>query len=175
VSGKSGQGRARNARSGNRRAQVAGTVGGVVFDDPVVVLDAQAMSLLAEPDSHRGKRELIAVLRAYEEAGYVAAISVVTIAEERRAGQAGQRLTWWQSQLPKVPVSEALAAEAGTLLDEADLDGHENVVDSIVVATAAFTTTERARVLSSDGNHIPALCTAATDRRGGRAVEFRRL
>jgi hypothetical protein len=139
------------------------------------VLDAQAMSLLAEPDSHSGKRELIAVLSAFEKAGYIAAISVVTIAEERRTGQAGQRLAWWRSQLPQVPVSKALAAEAGALLDVADLDGHENVVDSIVVATAALTTTERARVLSSDGNHIPALCTAATERRGGRAVELRRV
>lgn len=170
MSSKSGQGSARS-----RRARLAGSVTGDVFDDPLVVLDAQAMSLLAEPDSHSGKRELIAVLRAYEQAGYLAAMSVVTIAEERRAGQAGQRLAWWQSQLPKIPVSEALAAEAGALLDETELDGHQNVVDSIVVATAAWTTTEQARVLSSDGNHIPALCSAATDRRGGRAVEFRRV
>lgn len=175
MTGKGQQGKARGSRSGVRSGRASDAGGRVVFDGPVVVLDAQAMSLLAEPDSHHGKRELIAVLRAYENAGYVATMSAVTLAEERRAGQAGRRLAWWWSQLPKVPVSEQLAAEAGCLLDQARLDGHENVVDAIVVATAAMTTTEQARVLSSDGSHIPSLCSAASERRQGSAVEFRRL
>jgi hypothetical protein len=145
------------------------------FDSPVVVLDAQAVSLLAEPDGNPDRRVLAALLKAYEQAGYVAAISVVTITEERRRGAAASRLAWWRSQLVKVPVDEALADLAGLLLDDCGLTGHENVVDALVVATAASVTTDQARVLSSDGSHIPALCKAATDQRRGRAVEFKKI
>lgn len=132
------------------------------------------MSLLAEATHHHGKRRLLALLKAYEQAGYVAVISVLTIAEERRSGEAGQRLAWWRSQLVRVPVSEQIAVEAGALLDDVGLSGHRSVVDAVVVATAA-SSPEQARVLSSDESHIPALAKAATDRRGGVPVEFRKL
>lgn len=141
---------------------------------PAVVLDAQGMSLLAETDHHPRKREVIAALKAYEQAGYVAGISVLTIAEERREGEAAKRLAWWRSQLVRVPVSERIAAEAGALLDQTGLSGHRPVVDAIVVATAA-SAPEQARVLSSDESHIPLLAKAATDRRRGVPVEFRKV
>jgi hypothetical protein len=144
------------------------------FTGPAVVLDAQGMSLLAEAVHHRGQRRLLALLKAYEQAGYVAGISVLTIAEERRGGEAGKRLAWWRSQLVRVPVSEQIAAEAGTLLDHTGLSGHRSVVDAVVVATAAACP-EQARVLSSDESHIPALAKAATDRRRGVPVEFRKV
>jgi hypothetical protein len=144
------------------------------FTGPAVVLDARGMSLLAEPGNHSGRRRLLALLKAYEQAGYVAGISVLTIAEERRAGEAGKRLAWWRSQLVRVPVSEHIAAEAGALLDHTCLAGHRSVVDAVVVATAA-TCPEQARVLSSDQSHIPALAKAATDRRRGVPVEFRKI
>lgn len=144
------------------------------FTGPAVILDAQGMSLLAEAAHHRGQRRLLALLKAYEQAGYVAGISVLTIAEERRTGAAGRRLAWWRSQLVKVPVSEQVAVEAGALLDHAGLSGHRSVVDAVVVATAA-TSPEQARVLSSDETHIPALAKAATDRRRGVPVEFRKI
>lgn len=144
------------------------------FTGPAVVLDAQGMSLLAEATHHPGKRRLLALLKAYEQAGYVAGISVLTLAEERRTGEAGKRLAWWRSQLVRVPVSEQIAMEAGTLLDHTDLSGHRSVVDAIVVATAA-TSPEQARVLSSDESHVPALAKAATERRRGVPVEFRRI
>jgi hypothetical protein len=141
---------------------------------PVVVLDAQGISLLAEAQHHPGRRRLLALLKAYEQAGYVAAISVLTIAEERRTGAAGKRLAWWRSQLVRVPVSEHVATEAEALLDETGLTGHRSVVDAVVVATAA-SSPEQARVLSSDESHIPALAQAATDRRRGVPVEFRKI
>jgi hypothetical protein len=144
------------------------------FTGPAVVLAAQGMSLLAEPEHHPRQRELIAALKAYEQAGYIAGISVLTIAEERRTGAAAKRLTWWRSQLVKVPVSEHIAAEAGALLDATSLAGHRSVVDAVVVATAA-SAPEQARVISSDESHIPALAKAATDRRRGIPVEFRKV
>ena len=144
------------------------------FTGPAIVLDAQGMSLLAEPDHHPHKRELVTALKAYEQAGYVAGISVLTIAEERRTGEAAKRLAWWRSQLVKVPVSEYIATEAGALLDAAGLSGHRSVVDAIVVATAA-SAPEQARVISSDESHIPVLAKAATDRRRGIPVEFKKV
>jgi hypothetical protein len=159
----------------NRRLRGAPAPSAVTFfTGPVVVLDAQGMSLLAEDPHHSGQRRLLALLKAYEQAGYVAGISVLTIAEERRTGEAGRRLAWWRSQLVKVPVSEQIAAEAGALLDDTGLSGHRSVVDAIVVATAA-SSPEQARVLSSDESHIPALAKAATDRRRGIPVEFRKI
>jgi hypothetical protein len=143
------------------------------FAGPVVVLDAQGLSLLAEVPHHPGQRKLATLLKAYEQAGYIAGISVVTMAEERRSGAAGHRLAWWRSQLVKVPVSEEIATEAGALLDDTGLAGHRSVVDAIVVATAA-SSPEQARILSSDASHIPALARAATIRRGV-PVEFRKV
>lgn len=144
------------------------------FTGAAVVLDSQGMSLLAEPGHHPGKRELVAALKAYEQAGYVAGISVLTIAEERRTGEAAKRLSWWRSQLAKVPATEQIAAEAGELLDATGLSGHRNVVDAIVVATAA-SAPEQARVISSDASHIPTLAKAATARRRGLPVEFKKV
>ena len=144
------------------------------FTGPAVVLDAQAVSLLAEAANDPGRRRLLALLKAYEQAGYVAGISVLTIAEERRTSEPGKRLAWWRSQLVRVPVSEQIALEAGTLLEHTGLSGHRSVVDAVVVATAAICP-EQARVLSSDESHIPALAKAATDRRHGVPVEFRKI
>lgn len=143
------------------------------LDGPAVVLDTQGFSLLGEEDHHPGKRRLLALLKAYEQAGYVAGISVVTVAEQRRTGVAGQRLTWWRSQLTRVPVSEKIADSARELLDDTGLDGHRSVVDAMVVATAA-TSPDQARVISSDGAHIPKLCAAATSRRR-MPVEFKKV
>jgi predicted nucleic acid-binding protein len=132
------------------------------------------MSLLAEPPHHPGQRRLLALLKAYEQAGYVAGISMLTIAEERRTGDAANRLAWWRSQLVRVPVSEQIAAEADTLLDRTGLSGHRSVVDAVVVATAA-SSPEQARVLSSDESNILALAKAATERRRGVPVAFKKI
>lgn len=104
------------------------------FTGPAVVLDSRGISLLAEV-AHPGQRRLLALLKAYEQAGYVAGISVLTVAEEWRSGEAGKRLAWWWSQLVRVPVSEQVAVEAGVLLDDTGLAGHRPVVDAVVVAS----------------------------------------
>jgi hypothetical protein len=158
-----------------RRRQAVPDAGAVDhFTGPAVVLDAQGVSLLAEAVHHPGQRRLLALLKAYEQAGYVAGISVLTIAEERRGGEAGKRLAWWRSQLVRVPVSEQVAVEAGALLDHTGLPGHRSVAGAVVVAAAA-TCPEQARVLSGDESRIPALAKAATDRRHGVPVEFRKV
>lgn len=141
----------------------------------VVALDAQAFSLLGEADFHSGKRRMMTALKIFNERGYDTAVSVVTLAEQRRTGEAGQRLAWWRSQIDRrIPVSEEIAEEAAQLREGSSLDGHENVIDALVVATAAIITTDRAVILSSDETHIPKLCAEAT-RRGRRPVEFRKI
>jgi hypothetical protein len=165
-----------HSRTHGARAVVkaAGTESAVQsLDGPAVVLDAQGLSLLGEEDHHPGKRRLLTLLKAYEQAGYVAGISVVTLAEQGCTGAAGQRLDWWCTQLTRVPVSEMIAADARALLDETGLDGHRSVVDALVVATAA-TSPDQARVISSDGSHMPKLCAAATGRRRV-PVEFKKV
>jgi hypothetical protein len=61
-------------------------------------------------------------------------------------------------------VTEAVADLAGLLLEDAGLDGHECVVDALVVASAAAGSGP-ARVTSCDGSHIPKLVDAAKFRR----------
>jgi predicted nucleic acid-binding protein len=121
-----------------------------------LVLDAQPLSLLAEKDART--TVLIEVARRD---GYAPAISAATLAEVRRHGQAGQRLAWVRSRLTIVPVTEAVADKAAELLEAAGLDGHECVVDALVVATAALSSGP-AKVASSDGSHLPKLCAAAS-------------
>ncbi|MFS2294210.1 MAG: hypothetical protein FWJ90_16210 [Actinomadura sp.] len=91
---------------------------------------------------------------------FVPVISAVTIAEQRRNGRAGRRLAWLRSRLTIIPVTEEIADVAAALLDSTGLSGHECVVDALVVATAASATA--AKVVSSDGSHIPALCKEAS-------------
>jgi hypothetical protein len=126
---------------------------------PAFVLDAQGLSLLADDDRRMAVRLELAV-----RAEYVPAISAVTIAEQRRDGKAGKRLAWLRSRLTVIPVTEDIADAAAALLDSTGLSGHDCVVDALVVATAAGATGP-AKVVSSDGSHIPALCKAASSNR----------
>jgi predicted nucleic acid-binding protein len=123
---------------------------------PVLVLDAQGLSLLADND-----RKMMARLELAQREGFRPAISTVTIVEQRRRGKAGQRLAWLRSRLTVVPVTEDVADTAAALLDSTGLSSHECVVDALVVATAA-SASGHAKVVSSDGSHIPALCKEAT-------------
>ena len=135
---------------------------------PAFVLDAQALSLLADDD-----RRMMARLEVALREDFVPMISAVTIVEQRRDGKAGQRLNWVRSHLTVIPVTEDLADSAAALLQSAGLCGHECVVDALVVATAA-SATGPAKVASSDASHIPVLCTEAS---AGRAspVEWVRV
>jgi hypothetical protein len=91
-------------------------------------------------------------------------ISAVTIVEQRRSGNAGQRLAFVRSRLTVIEVTEQIADRAAALLDSAGLSGHECVVDALVVATAA-SAVGLAKVVSSDGSHVPSLCKAASEGR----------
>lgn len=123
---------------------------------PVLVLDAQGLSLLADDD-----RRMMARLELATREEFIPTISAVTIVEQRRMGSAGKRLRWIRSRLTVVPVTEDIADAAAELLNVTGLDGHDCVVDAVVVATAA-SATGPAKVVSSDGSHIPALCKNAS-------------
>ncbi|MEO3755926.1 DNA-binding protein [Streptomyces sp. B6B3] len=127
-----------------------------VSPGPWCVLDAQPLSLLADND-----RAMMSLIEIARQDGYAPAISAVTIAEVRRAGQAAQRLRWLRSRLTVVPVTEPVADLAAELLEATGLDGHECVVDSLVVATAAGVAGS-AKVVSSDGSRVPKLCAAVS-------------
>jgi hypothetical protein len=104
---------------------------------------------------------------------FLPVISAISIVEQRRTGTAGRRLAWVRSRLTVISVSEEIADIAAALLDETGLSGHECVVDAVVVATAA-SAVGPAKVVSSDGSHIPALCRAASVGRTSR-VEWVRV
>ncbi|MFJ5103720.1 hypothetical protein [Streptomyces sp. NPDC088554] len=71
------------------------------------------------------------MLKVAEAEGYVAAISTVGIAEVRRTGQAANHLRRLRSRLTIIPATEIIADRAAELLEDAGLDGHENVVDAL--------------------------------------------
>jgi hypothetical protein len=122
-------------------------------------LDAQGLSLLADDD-----RRMMARLQLATREEFIPTISAISIVEQRRQGKPGQRLAWLRSQLTVVPVTEDIADAAAVLLDATGLTGHQCVVDAVVVATAA-SATGPAKVVSSDGSHIPALCKSASANR----------
>ncbi|MEU8172077.1 hypothetical protein AB0C14_04320 [Microbispora hainanensis] len=129
------------------------------FPTPLLVLDAQPFSLLGEDDPR-----VVARIAVARQEGFVPAVSAVTLAEVRRGGAVGKRLLWQRARLTVLPVSEAIADLAGLLLEDTGLDGHECVVDALVVACAAAGSGP-AKVASGDASHIPKLVAAARDRR----------
>ncbi|WP_240506529.1 hypothetical protein [Thermoactinospora rubra] len=131
----------------------------VPFPAPLFVLDAQPFSLLGEDDPR-----VVARIAVAREEGFIPAISTVTLAEVRRTGKVARRLIWQRAHLTVLPVTEVVADLAGLLLEDAGLDGHECVVDALVVACAAAGPGP-AKVASSDGSHIPKLVAAARLRR----------
>lgn len=125
------------------------------FPTPLLILDAQPFSLLGEDDPR-----IVARIAVAREKGYVPAISAVTLTEVRRTGAVGRRLMWQRAHLTVLPVSEKAADLAGRLLEGTGLDGHECVVDALVVACAAAGSGP-AKVISSDASHIPKLVAEA--------------
>ncbi|MFF2038979.1 DNA-binding protein [Kitasatospora sp. NPDC058170] len=127
----------------------------VARDGGTVVLDAQALSLDAERDGR-----LAAMIGAAERNAARVVVSAVTPLEVRRTGRIGERLRFVLARYTIAPVSDRVIAAAGELLDTAGLDGHECLVDALVVATAALSDTP-VRLLTSDRSHVPKLCRAA--------------
>ncbi|WP_199185797.1 type II toxin-antitoxin system VapC family toxin [Streptomyces carminius] len=123
---------------------------------PQFVLDAQPLSLLADDDPR-----MAALIEVARRESFAPAVSTVTLAEVRRTGKAESRLRWLRSRLVIVPATEEIADLAAGLLESTGLDGHECVVDALVVATASRAAGP-VKVASSDGSHVPKLCAAAS-------------
>ncbi|MFG3020795.1 DNA-binding protein [Streptomyces sp. NPDC048254] len=132
----------------SKRLKTLGKGGGTL------VLDAQGLSLQVDGDERMRAR-----IKAAELNGRRVALSALTPLEVRRSGQAGRRLAFLLSHFDVKPVDEAVLRTAALLLDTTGLDGHECLVDAVVVATAALCTPP-VRLVTSDGSHIPKLCAA---------------
>lgn len=128
-----------------------------------LVLDAQGLSLHVEYDER-----MRALIAKAESEGSRVAVSSVTPLEVRRSGEAGKRLEFLLSRFDVKPVSDAVVALAAKLLDSTGLDGHECLVDTLVVATAALCAPP-VRLVTSDRSHIPKLCQA-TEEAGFRVM-----
>ncbi|GAA4914396.1 DNA-binding protein [Streptomyces coeruleoprunus] len=133
----------------SKRIKAKDKSGGTLF------LDAQGLSLHVDGDE--GMRARIEVAEAN---GRRVALSVLTPLEVRRTGAAAKRLDFLLSRFDVRPVTDDVIRAATKLLDITGLDGHECLVDALVVATAALCAPP-VRVVTSDGSHVPMLCEAA--------------
>ncbi|WP_432086913.1 DNA-binding protein [Streptomyces sp. bgisy095] len=131
-----------------------------------LVLDAQGLSLHVDGDE--GMRARIEVA---QQSGRRVALSALTPLEVRRTGEAAKRLQFLLSRFDVKPVNDAVTEAAAKLLDTAGLDGHECLVDALVVATAALCTPP-VILVTSDTSHIPALCKAAEELPGSPKVKI---
>ncbi|MFE2277501.1 hypothetical protein ACFXAE_09555 [Streptomyces sp. NPDC059454] len=129
-----------------------------------LVLDARGLSLYVDGDD-----EMWARIKSAERNGRRVTLSALTPLEVRRSGQQGERLAFLSSRLDTRAVDDSVLQAAGRLLDATSLDGHECLVDAVVVATAALCTPP-VRLVTSDGPHIPKLCAAALDLPGQPAI-----
>ncbi|MFJ8231835.1 DNA-binding protein [Streptomyces sp. NPDC094448] len=131
-----------------------------------LVLDAQGLSLHVDGDE--GMRARIEVA---QQSGRRVALSALTPLEVRRTGEAARRLQFLLSRFDVKPVNDAVTDTAAKLLDASGLDGHECLVDALVVATAALCTPP-VLLVTSDSSHIPALCKAAEELPGSPKVKI---
>ncbi|WP_328300236.1 DNA-binding protein [Streptomyces sp. NBC_00435] len=131
-----------------------------------LVLDAQGLSL--HVDSDEGMRARIEVA---QQSGRRVALSALTPLAVRRTGEADKRLQFLLSRFDVKPVNDAVTDAAAKLLDASGLDGHECLVDALVVATAALCTPP-VLLVTPDKSHIPALCKAAEELPGSPKVKI---
>ncbi|KOG90654.1 hypothetical protein ADK38_07500 [Streptomyces varsoviensis] len=131
-----------------------------------LVLDAQGLSLHVDGDD--GMRARVEVA---QQTGRRVALSALTPLEVRRTGDAAKRLRFLLSRFDVKPVSDAVMDTAAKLLDVSGLDGHECLVDALVVATAALCAPP-VLLVTSDKSHIPALCKAAEELPGSPTVKI---
>lgn len=108
-------------------------------------------------------------IKSAEQNGRRVTLSALTPLEVRRSGQQGERLAFLLSRLDTRAVDDSVLGTAGRLLDATGPDGHECLVDAVVVATAA-PCTPPVRLVTSDGSHTPKLCAAAPDLPGQPSI-----
>ncbi|MCY0938795.1 DNA-binding protein [Streptomyces sp. H34-S4] len=130
-----------------------------------LVLDAQGLSLHVDGDEGMRAR-----IEFAQQSGRRVALSALTPLEVRRTGEAAKRLQFLLSRFDVKPVSDVVMDAAAKLLDASGLDGHECLVDALVVATAALCTPP-VLLVTSDKSHIPALCEAAEQLPGAPTVK----
>lgn len=130
-----------------------------------LVLDAQGLSLHADGDAEMRARIEFAELN-----GLRIACSALTPLEVRRTGRAADRLAYVLSRFEIEQVTDEAVATACALLDISGLDGHECLVDAVVVATAALAKPP-VRLITSDRSHVPALCKAAIQLPGAPVIK----
>lgn len=106
-----------------------------------------------------------------QQSGRRVALSDLTPLEVRRTGEAAKRLQFLLSRFDVKPVNDAVTDAAAKLLDASGLDGHQCLVDALVVATAALCTPP-VLLVTSDTSHIPALCKAAEELPGSPKVKI---
>lgn len=128
------------------------------------MLDARGLSLYVDGDD-----EMWARIKSAERNGRRVTLSALTPLEVRRSGQQGERLAFLSSRLDTRAVDDGVLQAAGRLLDATGLDGHECLVDAVVVATAALSTPP-VRLMTSDSSHIPKPCAAAPDLPGQPSI-----
>ena len=105
---------------------------------PVAVLDAEALSVLADPSVRRtSAKRAQAVLEAVERRGGIARVSAPVLAEVSRTKARSAAIARVLGHARVVPTDRALAERAGLLLERLQLDSC-HAVDAFVVATAAM-------------------------------------
>jgi len=115
---------------------------------PVAVLDAEALSVLANPSARRASaKRAQAVLEAVERRGGIARVPAPVLAEVSRTRARSAAIAQVLRHARVVPTDRAIAERAGLLLERLRLDSC-HAVDAFVVATAA--TLGNAVILTGD-------------------------
>lgn len=122
-----------------------------------LVLDAQGLSLHVDYDPR-----LKFLIEKAEQDGARVIVSAVTPLEIQRTGKAAERLQFLLARFGVKQVTDDVIRTAGKLLRASGLDGHECLVDALVVATAALSAPP-VRLVTSDNSHVPKLCAAARE------------
>jgi predicted nucleic acid-binding protein len=115
---------------------------------PVAVLDAEALSVLADPAARRASaKRAQAVLEAVERRGGIARVPAPVLAEVSRTRARSVAIAHVLRHARVVPTDRGVAERAGALLERLRLDSC-HAVDALVVATAA--TLGNAVILTGD-------------------------
>lgn len=127
---------------------------------PVAVLDAEALSVLADPAARRtSAKRAQAVLEAVERRGGIARVPAPVLAEVSRTKERSAAIAQVLRHARVVPTDRAIAERAGLLLERFRLDSC-HAVDAFVVVTAA--TLGNAVILTSDPDDMRRLAAHVT-------------
>ena len=127
---------------------------------PVAVLDAEALSVLANPSARRASaKRAQAVLEAVEHRGGIARVPAPVLAEVSRTKARSASIAQVLRHARVVPTARAIAERAGRLLERLQLDSC-HAVDAFVVATAA--TLGNAVILTGDPDDMRLLSAHVT-------------